>query len=119
VCLAYWPYLVFHVTFHETETTRYALPLVVPMAGLAVIGLSVFGRRVATAGSVVAAVACLWVGQPLLQSYGSKASPTAAVMQDMINVRASSGLSPVVQMQHQVWWPTRRIVRWVSWRRVG
>ena len=36
---AFGPYLVFHMLFQETVTTRYALPLVVPIALLAAIGV--------------------------------------------------------------------------------
>ena len=38
LAVAFGPYLVFDVLFQETFTTRYALPLVVPMAYLAVRG---------------------------------------------------------------------------------
>ena len=38
LALAFGPYLVFHMLFQETATTRYALPLVVPVAFAAVRG---------------------------------------------------------------------------------
>ena len=49
--LGFWPYLVFHVLFHETVTIRYALPGIVPVAGLAIIGLAMLGNRMAVAGA--------------------------------------------------------------------
>ena len=45
------PYLVFHLAFQETVTIRYALPMLVPVAGLAVAGLAGLGLRVASAGA--------------------------------------------------------------------
>ena len=41
---AFGPYLVFDLLFQETITTRYALPLVVPVAYLAVRGASLIPR---------------------------------------------------------------------------
>ena len=39
VAVAFGPYLAFHMLFQEAVTTRYALPLVMPIAYLAVCGV--------------------------------------------------------------------------------
>ena len=56
VIVAFVPYAIFHLLFQETVTTRYALPLVPPLAYLAVRGL--FALRV-VGGLAVAAVLSL------------------------------------------------------------
>jgi hypothetical protein len=112
ICLAFWPYAVFHLIFHETETTRYALPLMVPMAGLAVVGLATFGARATSLVSAGAVIASLALGHPHLRAYGAEAAPTSRVLRDMDAARASTGSAPRLLMHHQVWWGWRRTVDW-------
>jgi hypothetical protein len=83
VLLGFWPYLIFHLTFHETVTIRYGLPLVVPMAGLAVIGLSALGVRVATAGAAAMVIASLVAAVPRLEAYSANTSAGFRAFQDM------------------------------------
>src|SRR4029077_13903781 len=83
ISLVFWPYLVFHLTFHETITLRYALPLVVPVAGLAGVGLSLAGTRVAGIGGTVAGVWGLVVIQPRLLAYANDGAPVFRAFQDM------------------------------------
>lgn len=110
--LAFWPYFVFDQTFHEIDSTRYALPVMVPMAGLATIGLAAAGR-VAVRGGVAALVAAsLWITQPVLAVYGDEAGPLSRVMRDMIARRASLQAEPVLAMHHQLWWTSRRRLDW-------
>ena len=42
--VAFAPYAAFHLLFQETPTTRYALPLLIPVALLAVYALAGLGR---------------------------------------------------------------------------
>ncbi len=73
--VGYVPYAVFHLLFQETITVRYALPLVLPIAFLAISGLD-WGRGTAvvlgTTGIVAWSIA-LWV--PATVAYGSRSSP--------------------------------------------
>lgn len=110
--LAYWPYLVFHLTFHETETMRYALPMLAPMAGLAVVGLAGAGRVATAVGVVVATAASIVAAQPQLRAYAAEASPTAHVFRDMIATRRAANTDPRFLMHHQTWWAFRRTTDW-------
>ena len=49
LAIAFLPYAVFQLLFHETVTVRYALPLVVPVVFLAWCFLSVRFRMVRVA----------------------------------------------------------------------
>jgi hypothetical protein len=82
VVLAFAPYLVFHLAFHETETVRYALPLVVPMAGLAVHGLFLLPIRAAVVVAALVAAASLVTAQQSLRSYGGNVLPTFLAFRD-------------------------------------
>jgi len=73
--VGYGPYAVFHLLFQETITVRYALPLIVPVAFLAISGLD-WGRGAAAVLGTTAIVAwstALWL--PATAAYGSRGSP--------------------------------------------
>jgi hypothetical protein len=112
IALAFWPYFVFDQTFHEIDSTRYALPSMVPMAGLAVMGLAAAGPLVARVGGIALAIASLWIAQPVLVTYGNEAGPLSRVVRDMIARRASLDQEPTLVMHHQLWWTTRRRLDW-------
>jgi hypothetical protein len=112
VSLVFWPYLVFHLTFHETVTLRYALPLVVPVAGLAVVGLSIAGARLATIATVAAVVWSVIVVEPRLGTYATDGAPVFRAFQDMRSARATAPRPPVLRMHHQVYWGIRRVADW-------
>ncbi|GMV22027.1 MAG: hypothetical protein AMXMBFR57_19760 [Acidimicrobiia bacterium] len=75
VLLAFWPYFVFHITFQETETIRYALPVVVPLAGFVIAGLFLLPRRAAIASAAVILAVTAGVAQPPLLAYRATPAP--------------------------------------------
>lgn len=81
--LATLPYAAFHLTFQETFTTRYALPLVPVICYLVVRGLSLAGPAAMTAGAVVLATACLLPTAAALASYSSQGSPVSRAVADV------------------------------------
>jgi hypothetical protein len=69
LAVAFGPYAVFHLLFHETATLRYALPLVPPVVFLMLYTVAGAGRAgPAVAGGVVAALSLVWT-VPALQAY--------------------------------------------------
>ena len=99
IIAAFAPYAIFHLAFQETFTTRYALPLVPPVAYLATRGL--FSLR-AVGGSTVAAclaIGCAIAGPPLARTYAHAGSP---VVQALADVRAAADRVPgaVLGMHH-------------------
>lgn len=112
ICFAFWPYLVFHLMFQETVTIRYALPMVVPVAGLAVVGLAWLGLRAAAVGTTLIAVSSLVLAQPRLQAYSAAGSPVFRAFQAMQAARPPADLPPLVAMHHQVWWGVQRAIEW-------
>jgi hypothetical protein len=110
--VSFVPYLIFHLAFHETATLRYALPVVVPVAGLAVVGLALLGRHAATASTAAIAAAGLFLAQPVLVTYASEGAPIHRAFQDMIAARGAIAEVPVLQMHHQVWHGVRRPIDW-------
>ncbi len=110
--LGFWPYLVFHVLFLETVTIRYALPEIIPVAGLAIVGLATLGSAVAIGGAVVMAIVSLVVAQPRLMAYAAQGSPVFVAFQEMQRELPNARETPLVRMHHQVWWGVRRVTEW-------
>ncbi len=94
--VAFVPYLAFDILFQETFTSRYALPLVVPLASLAVRGLQRFPTQpalVALGGLV------MWnahVGGRSVAAFSSEATPAFRLLADMkaANVDVTAVLAP-------------------------
>ena len=113
--VAFLPYLIFHFLFHETVFVRYALPLLVPVCGLAVVALSALGTRAAIAGGAAIAAASLITVQPHLQAYARNASPEFEVFRDMQRARHAlppGSEMPLLRTHHQVWHVVRRTMDW-------
>lgn len=84
------PYAVFHLLFQETVTTRYALPLVVPVAYLAVYGGEALPGRGGAALAGVIALVGLVTTMPVLNAYASMPAPAFRALDDM---RAAGDIS--------------------------
>jgi hypothetical protein len=108
VLLAFVPYLVFHLAFQETETVRYALPLVVPVAGLAVHAL--FWLPAKAGGTIAALLALVSVitAQPSLTAYGRNVPPTFQAFSDA-QARARDTQEPPLVVAHT---GMRRVADW-------
>jgi hypothetical protein len=114
--VAFGPYLVLHLLFQETITTRYALPVIVPVAILAVCGADLAGRRVAVGLSALLAAVSLTIGLPALAAYSSSEAPAFRMLADMEEAdrSAGSGDEPAVAMHRREAFDLRRPVRWAG-----
>ena len=90
--VAFAPYAVFHLLFHETVTTRYALPLVVPLAFLAAHAVDWAGRRTATVLVALFAIVSLAAAGSAARAYGSTVPPP---VQAIAHADRAAGSSPI------------------------
>ena len=74
LAVAFGPYSVFHLLFQETVTVRYALPIVVPVAFLAMRAVAAGGRAAPFIGLPLAAASVL-VALPGVVAYGREPHP--------------------------------------------
>jgi len=81
--VAFGPYAVFDLLFQESVTTRYALPLIVPMAFLAISGLSVAGSWPAIGAAIALAAFDAHVGGTSVASYASEPAPAFRLLAEM------------------------------------
>jgi len=112
IAIAFIPYLVLHLLFQETVTLRYGLPLVVPIAALAVSAMMLAGLRVAVVGAAALAVVSVVLVQPRLEAYSSQGAPVFRAFQDMQRALPASGDRPQLMVHHQVWWGIQRVRDW-------
>lgn len=105
---AYGPYAVFHLLFHETVTTRYALPLVPAVAYLAASGARIVAgrfRALVVAGLVVASLA--FVLPPVVR-YGREGSPVMRLMGDLRRTERAADRAAVLAVTVEA----RRAAEW-------
>ncbi|HZR27064.1 MAG TPA: hypothetical protein VFA59_25935 [Vicinamibacterales bacterium] len=98
VGVAFGPYLLFDILFQETFTSRYALPLVVPIAFLAAAGARAIPAHAGTAIAIGAAMFSAHVGGTSLAAYARQPAPAFRLMADMANASAEH---PVVGMDRR------------------
>jgi len=79
--VAFVPYFVFHLLFQQLDTTRYALPIVVPVAWLAARGFALAGRLSAMFAAPFVAAALI-VAAPGGVAYGRDPHPAFRAIAD-------------------------------------
>ncbi len=117
VLLAFWPYCVFHLTFQETATLRYALPMVVPVAALAIVAIAAAARPVAMAAGVALIVATLWVAQPPLAAYGDAGAPIFRAFADLeatVQTPTSAATPTALGMHRRIASEARQAIVWAG-----
>jgi hypothetical protein len=82
VLVAFLPYAVFHLLFHETITVRYALPLVVPISFLLVCAIEWAGAAAAAGGAAALVAWSLVMAVPASVWYGRQPSPAFHALAD-------------------------------------
>jgi hypothetical protein len=90
--VAFGPYAVFHLLFHETVTTRYALPLVIPAALLLAYALAGPGPGALYGGSAALVAWCLFVTLPAAQLYADRPAPSFSALSDALERSAPADL---------------------------
>ena len=85
VVIAFVPYAIFHLMFHEVVTTRYALPLVLLVAFLVVQALRLAGPRVVALGASALVIWSLWIAAPAMVQYGGSGSPAFRAFSDVMD----------------------------------
>ena len=112
MAIAFLPYLALHLAFQETITARYALPMLVPVAGLAVVSLETMGPRLLAACGTLIAMVSLFFSVPALDLYVRNGAPVFQALRDMHSAWSQAPEPPVLKMHHQVWWGARRPIDW-------
>jgi len=111
---AFGPYLIFDLLFQETFTSRYALPLVVPAAYLAVSGLRMLPRQSGLAVAAAIAMFDAHAGGTSIAAYAREHAPAFRLIDDM---RSAARLAPepaVLAMDRRNAFDFRRPIAWLG-----
>jgi len=111
---AFGPYFVFDVVFQETFTSRYALPLVVPAAFLAVAGARRLPRRSGLVAIALTVALCAHIGGTSVAAFASQKAPAFRLLDDMRSSAASTSPAPVLAMDRREELDLRRPIKWVG-----
>ena len=114
LAVAFGPYAAFDILFQEMVTTRYALPLVVPTAFLAVRGTAALPNRVGSLMTVAAAAASLMLTGPAVMAYASTPAPAFRLLDAMGAVANTTAADerPVLAMHRRQALDLRRPLAW-------
>jgi hypothetical protein len=114
IAAAYGPYLVFDLLFQEAVTTRYALPLLVPVCYFAAAGAVVVARQRSPLVVGAAALASLAIGVTSVVSYARSPAPAFRMIGDMAAARSGvpGAAVPVLAAHRRQDLDLRRSFRW-------
>lgn len=101
------PYAVYHLLFQETETTRYALPLVPGVVVLAMLAARRWPRGLRPV-LLLAIVAALGISLVAHRQYVTAGAATQAVLTRLATRAGEEASRPQVLMHRRVWAETRR-----------
>ncbi len=99
--VAFGPYLLFDLLFQETFTSRYALPLIVPMAYLAVSGLRWLPWNAGLAIAVSLALFDARIAGTSVAAYARAKAPVFRMLEDMRTATTAVSLLPVLAMDQR------------------
>jgi hypothetical protein len=113
LAVAFFPYLAFDLLFQETFTGRYALPLVVPIAYLAVSGLRALPWDTGLAVAVALAMFCAHIGGTSIAAYARSPAPAFRLL-DAMRSAQRDGAAPVLAMDRRESLDMRRPMTWIG-----
>jgi len=111
---AFGPYFVFDVVFQETFTSRYALPLVIPAAFLAVAGVRWWPRRSGLVVIALLAAYCAHIGGTSVAAFASQKAPAFRLLEDMRTAAVTTSPPAVLAMDRREEFDLRRPIKWVG-----
>jgi len=111
---AFGPYFVFDLLFQEAFTGRYALPLVVPLAFLAVAGARWLPRGGGIAVAIAIALFDAHVGGTSIAAYSRQRAPAFRLLDDMRTAARGLRPPPAIAMDRRNWFDFRRPRVWAG-----
>ena len=118
LAVAFGPYLLFDLLFQETITTRYALPLVVPVVYLAYRGALLLPRPAAVLAMASIVAAGAYVSERAISGYSVVEAPAFRLIDDMHAAADPAGAAvattPVLAMHRRDYFDFRRPFQWAG-----
>jgi hypothetical protein len=112
--IAFGPYLAFDILFQETFTSRYALPLVVPIAFLAANGLARLPAPIAVVTTLAIVAFDAHVGGRSIAALSRQPAPAFQLLADMRAASDASDTRPVLAPDRRQSLDLRRPLLWLA-----
>jgi len=112
ITIAFGPYLLFDVLFQETFTTRYALPLVVPIAYLAATGARALPRQSGVVAAILVVMFAAHVGGTSVAAYARQPAPAFRLFDDMMRAAGTTASTPTLAMDRREALDLQKAMRW-------
>jgi hypothetical protein len=111
---AFGPYFLFDFLFQEFVTGRYALPLVIPIAYLAVAGARLLPRETGLALVAVLAIVSAHVSGTSVAAYSRQQAPAFRLIEDMRTAARQAPKPPALAMDRREEFDLRRPIKWIG-----
>lgn len=115
---AFLPYAVFDLLFQESITTRYALPLVIPIGWLVVRGASLLPQPLTVAAVLAVVGGSAYVSDRTMYGYSTMEAPAFRLLGDMAAAahpeNAALPTTPVLAMHRREYFDFRRPFQWAG-----
>jgi len=111
---AFGPYFVFDLLFQETFTSRYALPIVIPIAFLAVAGARLLPRHSGLVVVALLAMYCAHLGGTSVAAFADQKAPAFRLLDDMRAAAPHTPGAPVLAMDRREELDMRRPIKWIG-----
>jgi hypothetical protein len=114
LAITFGPYLIFDMLFQETFTSRYALPLVVPLAYLAASGLRWAPAEAVWLLALPVAMYGAHIGGRSIAAYTQQKAPAFRLLDDMKRAAEATGARPVLAPDRRESFDMRRPLLWMG-----
>jgi len=111
---AFGPYFVFDLLFQETFTSRYALPLVIPIAFLAAAGARLLPRQSGLVVVALLAMYCAHLGGTSVAAFADRKVPAFRLLDDMRTAAPHTATALVLAMDRREELDLRRPIKWIG-----
>ena len=112
--VAFLPYLIFDLLFQESFTSRYALPLIVPMAYLVVAGLRLLPWDIGLAVAVPLAMYGAHIGGTSIAAYSGAKAPAFRLLDDMSAAASTLSQPAMLAPDRREWFDLRGPRKWLG-----
>ena len=114
VAVSFGPYLLFDLVFQESVTSRYALPLTVPIAYLAAAGARAIPANAGVAIAIAVAMFGAHVGGTSVAAFSRQQAPAFRLLADLRAQASAMSAAPILAMDRRESLDLRRPIVWTG-----
>ena len=114
LAISFGPYLLFDLVFQESVTSRYALPLAIPLAYLAASGARAAPVGAGLAIAIGIAALSAHIGGTSVAAFSRQKAPAFRLLDDLRTQAAAASSAPILAMDRRENLDLRRPIVWMG-----